>query len=226
MLLWPRGTNFMSVVYIEIRLQSNEDETAYSACRQFWSVKCNYGFGHEEGDTLLPVFVERLHLCMVVMYIFSAIFPWFFPVFRYFFSFSHDFFSVFPWVGFKFFFVFSWFFLHYFTILFCFFHGLHYITRHMCNLCVNTRGGFRLQAQKPNYTSLFKTGGTHYRQFHLHCTAVWSLQYITITKFVPCCQRCLHYTFPLLALFGVAVLKNKKLQQLTFWKPLVLRREY
>ncbi len=44
----------------------------------------------------------------------------------------------------------------------------------------------------------------------------------TLIKLVPRCQRSLHYTFPLPALFSVTKLKNKKFQELTFWKPLVL----
>ncbi len=87
---------------------------------------------------------------------------------------------------------------------------------------MNNGGRFPLHAQKPNYTSQFKTGRMQNRQFHRHCTDFSSLcTYTTLMKLVPCCQRSLHYKFSLLALFGVAVLKNKKLQELTFWNSLV-----
>ncbi len=45
--------------------------------------------------------------------------------------------------------------------------------------------------------------------------------YTALMKPAPWCQRSLHYTFPFLALFSVAVLKNIKLQELTFRKPLI-----
>ncbi len=45
----------------------------------------------------------------------------------------------------------------------------------------------------------------------------------TLIKLVPCYQRSLPYTFLILALFSVAVLKNKKLREFTFWKSLVFQ---
>ncbi len=68
---------------------------------------------------------------------------------------------------------------------------------------------------KPNYTSHFKTGGTHYRQFHLHCTAVSSLCTLHSWNLYHVFREA--YTFLLLALFSVAALKNKKLPELAFW---------